>query len=133
MADKRTSTGETRGPMLNALLHLRNIRYMITTLPANSALLFTFSASSNASGHLVVEASVEELAGQDRSVAPDAYRRYWSGSESELASMLSTLGFSLLDQEGILASLRSHRDAARKLEVSQAEVQKAGFKELSRA
>ena len=105
----------------------------MTAFTDNQTLLFTFRATSNASGHMAVEAVAEELAEQDRSVAPDAYKRHWSGSESEFASILADLGFSTLDQEGILASLHSHRDAARKLDISRAQVEKAGFAELTRA
>ncbi len=80
---------------------------------------------------MMVEAVAAEIVEEDRSAAPDAYKRHWFGSESELEAMLAQLGFSALDQEGILASLRSHRDAARKLEVDQVQVEKAGFVELA--
>ena len=106
---------------------------MVTTLAPDPTLFFTFRATSNADGEMAVEAVAEELAEQDRSVAPDAYKRYWSGSEREFATILAELGFSMLDQQGVLASLHSHRDAARKLDVSQALVEEAGFVELARA
>ena len=81
---------------------------------------------------MVVEAVATEIVEEDRSVAPGAYRRHWFGSESELGALLAKLGFSALDQEGILASLRSHRDVARKLEIDQAQVEQAGFVELAK-
>ena len=81
---------------------------------------------------MVVEAVAAEIVEEHRSAAPDAYERHWSGSESELEALLGTLGFSMLDQQGILASLRSHRDITLKLEIDRAQVEKAGFAELAK-
>ena len=106
---------------------------MITTLHADATLLFTFRASSDAGGHMVVEAVAEELAEQDRSVGADAYKRRWSGSERAFTLVLEELGFPIHDQQGILASLHSYRDAVRKLDVNRAQVEKAGFVGLARA
>ena len=96
------------------------------------ALFFMFSSSSTAKGKMVVEAVAAEIVEEDRSAAPGAYERHWFGSESELEALLATLGFSMLDQQGILASLRSHRDIALKLEIDRAQVEKAGFAELAK-
>ena len=82
---------------------------------------------------MVVEAiAAEMIVEENRSVAPGAYERHWFGSERELETLLGTLGFSLLDQQDILASLHSHRDIALKLEIDRAQVAKAGFADLQR-
>lgn len=93
--------------------------------------LFTFRCNGEAHGQRLAEASVEQLAGYDVSVAEGAYRRSWFGTEDALGPMLVSLGFEDLDVQGIAAALHGHRDADRKLAVTPDQLQAAGFREIA--
>ncbi len=92
---------------------------------------FTFRCNEEAHGEPLTEVLVDQLEDQDPSVAPNAYKRSWFGTEESLAGLMPRLGFAPLDVEGVLAALRDHRGADRKLEVSQDQLREAGFQELS--
>lgn len=93
--------------------------------------LFTFRCNGEAHGKPLAEALVEQLAAYDVSVAGDAYRRSWFGTEEALGPMLSGLGFDDLDIQGVAAALQSHRGADRKLDVTPDQLQAAGFIEVA--
>ena len=92
--------------------------------------LFTFRCNGQAHGEPLVEALVEQLADYDPSVAEDAYRRAWFGTEHALTPMLESLGFASFDVRGVMAALHSHRDADRKLAVTPDQLQAAGFQDV---
>ena len=92
--------------------------------------LFTFRANGEAHGQRLAEVQVEQLAGYDISVAEDAYRRSWFGTEEAMGPMLSALGFKDFDTKGVLGALHSHRDADRRLAVTPDQLESAGFREL---
>ena len=93
--------------------------------------LFTFRCNGEAHGEPLTEVLVDQLEDQDPSVAPNAYKRSWFGTEENLAGMLPQLGFAPRDVEGVLAALRDHRGAASTLEGRQDQLREAGFHELS--
>ncbi len=92
--------------------------------------LFTFRPNGQANSQDSIEVLVEELADYDPSAAADSYKRSWFGTEDALLSMLNALGFTEMDVEGILAALKSHRTADRKLTVTPDQLQDAGFGEV---
>lgn len=92
--------------------------------------LFTFRANGEAHGRRLAEVQVEQLAGYDVSVAADAYRVSWYGTEDAMGTMLSALGFEAFDVKGVLGALHSHRDADRRLAVTPDQLEAAGFREL---
>ena len=89
--------------------------------------LFTFRSNGQANGKPLVEATVEQIAGYDPSVAEDAYRRVWYGTEDSFTAMLQVLGFAAFDIEGVQGALHSHRDADRRLAATPDQLQAAGF------
>ena len=89
--------------------------------------LFTFRTNGEAHGLSLAEVQVQQLSDNDASVADDAYRRNWYGTEQSLTPMLADLGFPLHEVEGVLAALRSHRGADRKLSVTPDQLLSAGF------
>ena len=93
--------------------------------------LFTFRSNGAAHGKRLAEAFVEQLAGYDPSVATDAYRRSWFGTEEALVPMLAKLGFPEIDVKGVTAALHSHRDADRKLDVTPDQLEAVGFREVA--
>lgn len=93
--------------------------------------LFTFRCNGEAHGQPLAEVLVEQLADYDPSVAPGFYKRSWFGTEEKLVSMLTELGFAQLDIQGVTAALGSHRGADRRLNLTQKQLQNAGFKEIS--
>ena len=93
--------------------------------------LFTFRCNGEAHGQRLAEAVVEQLADHDVSVADDAYRRSWFGTEEALGSMLTKLGFADFDVKGVTASLHSRRDADRKLAVTPDQLEAVGFREVA--
>lgn len=93
--------------------------------------LFTFRPNGQTDGQERAEVLVEELADYDPSVAADSYKRSWFGTDVALGSMLGTLGFPDTDIEGVLAALKSHRNADRKLAVTPDQLQEAGFQQLA--
>ena len=95
--------------------------------------LFTFRSNGETHGEPLVEVFVEQLAGYDPSVAEDAYKRAWFGTEQALTTMLEKLGFTSFDIEGVRGALHSHRDADRRLAVTPDQLDKAGFQELAQA
>ena len=92
--------------------------------------LFTFRYNGEAHGKRLAEAHVEQLAENDPSAAPDAYKRSWFGPEEALNSMLTDLGFADFDVNGILASLHARRDTDRKLAVTPDKLEGVGFREM---
>ena len=88
---------------------------------------FTFRNNGEAHGDLLVEVLVEQHAGYDPSVAGDAYKSAWFGTQEALGPMLAKLGFADLDVQGVSGALRSHRDADRRLEVTPNQLHTAGF------
>lgn len=94
-------------------------------------ILFTFRCNGEAHGQPLTEVLAEQLEDQDPSVAPNAYKQSWFGTEEALSGLLPDLGFAPLDVEGVLAALRDHRGADRKLPVSQEQLREAGFRELA--
>ncbi len=95
--------------------------------------LFTFRGNGVAHGQPLAEVLVEQLAGYDVSVAGDAYRRNWFGTEEALGPMLAKLGFEDFDVKGVLGALGSHRDADRRLAVTPDQLEAVGFRELAAA
>lgn len=95
--------------------------------------LFTFRSNGEAHGARLAEVLVEQLVDQDPSVAPDAYKRSWFGTEEALEAMLMELGFPALDVQGVMGALRSHRNADRKLAASPDQLYRVGFRELASA
>ncbi len=91
--------------------------------------LFTFRHNGEAHGQPLAEVLVEQLADGDPSVAPDASHRSWFGTQEALCSLLPELGFEPLDVQGVVAALHDRRGADRKLAVTQAQLQAAGFQE----
>lgn len=89
--------------------------------------LFTFRNNGEAHGGPLVEVLVEQLAGYDPSVAGDAYKSAWFGTEKAMQSMMETLGFAAFDIQGVMGALRSHRDADRRLDVTPDQLHTAGF------
>ena len=93
--------------------------------------LFTFRSNGEAHGEPLAEALVEQLADYDPSVAADAYHRRWFGTQRALRPMLERLGFAALDIDGVMAALRSHRDADRKLAATPDKLHSVGFCEIA--
>ena len=89
--------------------------------------LFTFRNNGEAHGEPLAEVLVEQLAGYDPSVAGDAYKSAWFGTQESLSPLLTELGFADFDVHGVMGALRSHRDADRRLDVTPDQLQKAGF------
>ena len=93
--------------------------------------LFTFRCNGSAHGEPLAEAFVEQLAEYDPSVAGDAYKRTWFGTENSLSAMLDSLGFSAFDVHGVLGALHDHRDADRRLAVTPDQLHAAGFRPIA--
>ena len=98
---------------------------------SSQTLLFTFRPNGQTNSQNSIEVLVEELADYDPSVAADTYKRSWFGTEDALLAMLHTLGFMEIDVEGVMAALKSHRTADRKLTVTPGQLQDAGFGEVA--
>ena len=103
---------------------------MLSTEETQS-LHFTFRCNGEAHGQPLTEVLAEQMEDQDPSVAPNAYKRSWFGTEEALSELMPHLGFASLDINGVLAALRDHRGADRKLTVSQSQLEQAGFRELA--
>ena len=97
---------------------------------ASYTFLFTFRCNGVAYGEPLVEAYVEQLADYDPSVAGDAYRRAWFGTKNSLPVQLKSLGFSDFDVQGVMAALRDHRDADRRLDTTPDRLHAVGFREV---
>lgn len=93
--------------------------------------LFTFRCNGEAHGQPLTEVLVEQLEDQDPSVAPNAYKQSWFGTEEALSNLMPDFGFAPLDVQGVMAALRDHRGADRKLAVSLEQLREAGFRELA--
>lgn len=93
--------------------------------------LFTFRCNGEAHGQPLTEVLVEELVDYDPSVAADAYKRSWFGTEEALGGLMPQLGFGALDIEGVFGALHDHRDADRKLTITQGQLENAGFREVA--
>jgi len=93
--------------------------------------LFTFRPNGQTDGRGLVEVFVEELAEYDPSAAAGAYKKSWFGTEDALGLMLDTLGFAGTDIEGVMAALKSHRTADRKLTITPDQLHQAGFREVA--
>lgn len=102
---------------------------MPSTNDLSQNFLFTFRHNGDAHGQPLAEILVEPLADGDPSVAPDALKRSWFGTQEALRSTLAELGFEPLDVQGVVAALHDRRGADRKLAVTQAQLQAAGFRE----
>lgn len=89
--------------------------------------LFTFRNNGEAHGEPLAEVLVEQLAGYDPSVAGDAYKSAWFGTQKALVSMLETLGFEAFDIQGVMGALRAHRDVDRRLDVTPNQLHAVGF------
>lgn len=89
--------------------------------------LFTFRNNGEAHGEPLVEVLVEQLAGYDPSVAGDAYKSAWFGTQAALQQMMDSLGFAAFDVQGVMGALKSHRDADRRLDTTPDELHTAGF------
>ena len=92
--------------------------------------LLTFRNNGQAHGEPLVEILAEELAAYDPSVAEDAYKRTWFGSENAMKTMLDELGLAALDVQGVMAALHDHRGADRRLAANPDQLQAAGFREV---
>lgn len=89
--------------------------------------LFTFRNNGEAHGEPLAEVLVEQLAGYDPSVAGDAYKSAWFGTEKALEAMMEALGFAAFDVCGVMGALHSHRNADRRLDVTPNQLHAAGF------
>lgn len=93
--------------------------------------LFTFRCNGSAHGDSLAEVSVEQLADYDPSVAQNAYKRAWFGTESNLPAILNSLGFSAFDVQGVMGALHDHRDADRRFAVTPDQLYAAGFRKVT--
>ena len=91
-------------------------------------ILFTFQSNGEINGQRMVEASAEHLLLHEAPVGPSAGKRLWFGAEDGLASAFSCLGFTDLDIEGILATLRVNKVSVREVEVLTSALDTMGFK-----
>ena len=90
-------------------------------------MLFTFQSNGEVHGKRMVEASVEHLDVHEAPVGAAAEKRSWFGAEDTLAESFACLGFTQLDVEGILATLRVNKVSTREVEVLGRDLEAMGF------
>ena len=90
--------------------------------------LFIFRHNGLAHGEPLVEASAEQLADYDPSVASAAVKRAWYGTEKDLNTLLNQLGFERFDIGGVMGALHDHRDADRRRTITVEHLESVGFK-----
>ena len=91
-------------------------------------MLFTFQSNGEIHGKRMVEATVEHLAIHEAPVGATAEKRCWFGAEDTLAEAFACLGFTQLDVDGVLATLRVNKVSTREVEVRGDQLESSGFK-----
>ena len=90
-------------------------------------MLFTFQSNGEIAGERMVEATVEHLAIHEAPVGAAANKRSWFGPEDTLAGAFACLGFTQLDVDGVLATLRVNKVSTREVEVHDEQLESMGF------
>ena len=90
-------------------------------------MLFTFQSNGEIHGKRMVEATVEHLAIHEAPVGAAAEKRSWFGAEDSLAEKFACLGFTQLDVDGVLATLRVNKVSTREVEVAAGALESIGF------
>ena len=98
-------------------------------MPAKSTerMFFSFRSNGTNDERELVEATVEKLDEHEPPAGAAAEKQSWFGTDTDLQSMLQTLGFPVLDIEGVLSTLKVNKIATRELETSSEELATAGF------
>lgn len=91
-------------------------------------MLFTFQSNGEIHGKRMVEATVEHLDVHEAPVGAAAEKRSWFGPEDTLAEAFAGLGFTHLDVDGVLATLRVNKVSTREVEVQGNQLETMGFK-----
>lgn len=90
-------------------------------------MLFTFRHNGRHHEQDLVEITAEKLAEHEPPAGASAEEQSWFGPEEKLGSLLEELGFSALDLEGIIATLRVNKIATRELQTAPEALGKVGF------
>ncbi len=97
------------------------------TKNAPERILFTFQSNGEIDGKRMVEATAEHLAIHEAPVGAAAGKRSWFGAEDALGKSFACLGFTQLDVEGVLSTLRVNKVSTREVEVQEGDLDKMGF------
>ena len=90
-------------------------------------MLFTFQSNGEIHGKRMVEATVEHLVIHEAPVGTAADKRSCFGAEDTLAGAFACLGFTQLDVDGVLATLRVNKVSTREVNVQLRKLNSMGF------
>ncbi len=96
-------------------------------------MFFTFRRNGNANDQELVEATAERLDEHEPVVGIAAEKQSWFGSTESLGAVFIDLGFTPLDVEGILSTLKVNKVATREVSVNADAIKDAGFRNIQDA
>ena len=90
-------------------------------------MFFTFRSNGNNGTDELVEATIEKLDVHEPPVGDAAQKQSWFGTAERLQGALVAVGFSDIDIEGVLSTLRVNKVATREVASTTAALSEAGF------
>ena len=86
--------------------------------PVAERMFFTFRSNGNANDQELAEATVEKLNEHEPPVGGDAEKQSWFGATDGLGAVLLEMGFTTLDVDGVLSTLKVNKVATREVSVT---------------
>ena len=93
-------------------------------------MFFTFRNNGSANDQELVEVTVEKLDEHEPPVGPNAEKQSWFGATDRLGAVLLEMGFTTLDVDGVLSTLKVNKVASREVSVTAALLKKTGFRSI---
>ena len=93
-------------------------------------MFFTFRNNGNANDQQLAEATVEKLDEHEPPVGAEAEKQSWFGATDTLGAVLREIGFTTIDVDGILSSIRVNKVATREVSVTANALKEAGFRSI---
>ena len=89
---------------------------------------FTFRRNGNTNEHDLAEATAEKLDEHEPPAGTAAEKQSWFGATDSLGPVLTGLGFTTLDVDGVLSTLKVNKVATREVSVTSDALKAAGFR-----
>ena len=93
-------------------------------------MFFTFRDNGFANDQELVEATVEKLDEHEPSVGPNAEKQSWFGATDRLGAVLLEMGFTTLDVDGVLSTLKVNKVATREVSATADSLNETGFRSI---